>query len=168
MFITSKGKLKTGQLFLALLILISFSSCVHTPSEEEKEVIAVVQQFFDAMAARDSAAAHAVLMPEGRYFSIHEEGSEVFIGGQTHLEFCKGLASSENDFLERMWDQKVLIHGRIAVLWTPYDFHRNGEFSHCGVDAFSLLKTSEGWKIAGTVFTREKTGCEESPLGPPE
>ena len=168
MVITADIRSKMRQLCPTLLLIIIFSSCAHEPSEEEKEVIAVVQQFFNAMAAKDSAAARAIIIPEGRYFSIHEDGSQVVIGGQTHLKFCEYLASTKDDLLERMWDHKVLIHGRIAVLWTPYDFHRNGEFSHCGVDAISLLKTSEGWKMAGAVFTREQTGCEESPLGPPE
>jgi hypothetical protein len=68
--------------------------------------------------------------------------------------------------LERMWDARVLIHGRIAVLWTPYDFHRDGKFSHCGVDAFSLVKTDDGWKIAGFIYTVEPEGCRPSPLGP--
>jgi hypothetical protein len=32
------------------------------------------------------------------------------------------------------------------------------------VDAFSLIKTSEGWKIDGFVYTVEPAGCPESPL----
>jgi len=62
----------------------------------------------------------------------------------------------------------VLIHKEIAVVWTKYDFHREGKFSHCGVDAFNLIKTQEGWKISGIFYTVEKEGCEEGPLGSPE
>jgi hypothetical protein len=36
------------------------------------------------------------------------------------------------------------------------------------VDAFDLVKTPEGWKIAGGVYTVERTGCPPSPLGPPK
>jgi hypothetical protein len=53
------------------------------------------------------------------------------------------------------------------VVWTPYDFHIDGEFSHCGIDAFNMVRTDEGWKIASIVWTVERTGCENSPLGPP-
>ncbi len=45
-----------------------------------------------------------------------------------------------------------MLHGRIAVVWTPYDFHNDGELSHCGIDALSLLMTDEGWKIAGVTY----------------
>jgi hypothetical protein len=67
-----------------------------------------------------------------------------------------------------MWDPLVLVHGRIAVVWAPYDFHINGEFSHCGVDAFTLIKTENGWQIAGAAYTIEPKGCAASPLGPVE
>ena len=56
----------------------------------------------------------------------------------------------------------------LSCRFSPYDFHRNGTFSHCGVDAFSLLKTTDGWKSTGTMYTFERTGCEDHPLGPLE
>ena len=43
----------------------------------------------------------------------------------------------------------------IATVWTPYDFWIDGKFSHCGIDAFDLVKTDEGWKIAGGSYTLE-------------
>lgn len=67
-----------------------------------------------------------------------------------------------------MWDPKIMIHKEIAIVWTKYDFHREGKFSHCGVDAFNLIKAPGGWKISGIIYTVEKEGCEESPLGPPK
>jgi hypothetical protein len=70
--------------------------------------------------------------------------------------------------LERMWDPEVRIQGAIAAVWTRYDFHRDGKFSHCGTDAFNLVKTAEGWKIASAMWTVERTGCVPSPLGPPK
>lgn len=125
-------------------------------------MLATVQRLFDAMAARDSAAAGQVLMPEGRYYSVRDTGAQVAVGGATHKEFAERLAAGKEDMRERMWNPRVLIHGRIAVVWTPYDFHRGGKFSHCGVDAFQLVKTAEGWKIAGFIYTIEQTGCDES------
>lgn len=145
------------------LVLGSASLCAEAQSEE-KAVLAVVQRLFDAMAARDSAAARAVLIPEGRYFSVRENGAQVVVGGATNSEFAERLAAGKEAMLERMFEPRVLVHGRIAMVWTPYDFHRNRKFSHCGVDSFSLLKTSEGWKIAGIVYTVEPSGCPDRPL----
>lgn len=151
------------RLVWALLLTGSASWCAGEPSEE-KAVLAVVQRLFDAMAARDSAAARAVLIPEGRYFSVRENGAQVVVGGATHPQFAERLASGKEAMLERMFEPRVFIHGRIAMVWTAYDFHRNRKFSHCGVDSFSLLRTSEGWKIAGFVYTVEPSNCAERPL----
>jgi len=60
----------------------------------------------------------------------------------------------------------VQVHGPIATVWAPYDIHRNRQFVHCGVDAFTPIRTTAGWKIATVVYTAEPTGCAPSPLGP--
>jgi hypothetical protein len=116
---------------------------------------------------RDADLAQDILLPEGVVFSVRHEDGEKSIRATTHVQIMKSFASSTEKMLERMWEPKVLIHKEIAVVWTKYDFHREGKFSHCGVDAFNLIKTPQGWKIAGIIYTVEKEGCEESPLGPP-
>ena len=136
---------------------------------EETAVVAAVQQLFDAIASGDPAMAEAVLMPEGQLVSVRPgetEGSTV-LRTTTHREFLEQLGTVHEEWLERMWNAKALVHGHIAMVWTPYDFYRGGEFSHCGVDLFNLVRTNEGWKIAGGVYTVERTGCTDSPLGPP-
>jgi hypothetical protein len=64
---------------------------------------------------------------------------------------------------ERMRDKEVVVQvkGRIATVWAPYDLWMNETFSHCGVDAFTLVKSKDGWKIASCSYTIEKTGCGE-------
>lgn len=149
-----------------LLIPILIMSC-STSDPERDEVIAVAQKLFDTIANHDSEAARQLLLPEGTFSFIRAVEGEVNIGTVTHEQFIQGLLSGESrNLLERMWDPTVLIQGRIAILWTHYDFHSDGEFSHCGIDAFSFLKTNEGWKISGITYTVETEGCVESPLGP--
>ena len=148
-----------------LLILIIVSNCSKPRSQEQESIIESVNQFFTALANKDSALARSIMMPEGRFYSVRDDGS---IRTQTHAQFFDRIAEETTDLLERMWNPTVLIQDRIAVVWTSYDFHISGRFSHCGVDAFSLLKTEDGWKIAGTIYTVQKEGCKPSPLGTPE
>jgi hypothetical protein len=153
---------------LVLVASLGFQLSWTSPNSEEKHVIAAVEQFFKALETRDADLARSILMPEGVIFSVREEDGEKNIRATTHEQIIESLASSTEKMLERMWDPKVLIHKEIAAVWTQYDFHREGKFSHCGVDAFNLIKTPEGWKISGIFYTVEKEGCEESPLGPPK
>jgi hypothetical protein len=149
----------------ASLLAWPAATIAQTPTEEDA-VLSVVQQFFDSMTAADKTAAQEVLMPDGQYYGVREDPDSVFIKRRTHRDYLESLAKSSGVALERMWNPTVLIHGPIAAVWVPYDFHLDGEFRHCGVDLFSLVKTDSGWRIAGTVYTIEPDGCEPSPLGP--
>jgi hypothetical protein len=140
----------------------------NSPHSEKNAVVAAVEQFFKALENRDVDLARNILLPEGVIFSVRDEGGQRKIRATTHKQIIDSFRASTERMLERMWEPKVLIHEEIAVVWTKYDFHREGKFSHCGVDAFNLIKTPEGWKISGIIYTVEKEGCEESPLGPPE
>lgn len=136
------------------------------PSQGEREgVLAVVQAFFDTMAAKDVPGAERVLIPEGRFHSVRQQDGKPVIRTFTNLEYLRDLPDRKQAVRERMWDPEVRIHGRIAHVWTPYDFWTDGRFSHCGVDAFDLVNTTEGWKIAGGTYTVEGN-CQPSPLGP--
>ena len=137
------------------------------PSATDRDaVLATVQKFFDTMTSRDVAEATRILLPEGRLFSVRDDRPEPRAQAlQTYLD---GLGKRTETYRERMWEPDVRIHGAITTVWTRYDFWIDGKFSHCGVDAFDLVKTPEGWKIAGGVYTVERTGCPPSPLGPPK
>jgi hypothetical protein len=124
---------------------------------------ATVQKLFDAMASRNADYARTLFTPDAALFSLGANGQAKRMPLD---DFMKVLGSGTAEWKERMWDFKVLVHGPIAVVWGPYDFHLNGVFSHCGYDSFSLLKTGEGWKITYISDTRETEGCQ-NPLGPP-
>jgi hypothetical protein len=48
---------------------------------------------------------------------------------------------------EPIWDAVVQIDDRLATVWVKYELIFNGEFHHCGIDAFELWRSDEGWKI---------------------
>lgn len=131
-------------------------------------VKATVQEFFRSMTARDSAAARRVLLEEdGSYWAVAQSPKGFFAERRTNAAYLANLGKPGPTLLERGWDPTILVHGSIATLWTPYDFHVDGKFSHCGVDAFTLVRSDTGWKIATVVYTIERDGCAPSPLGPP-
>lgn len=157
------------RMLLRVFGVLALAAVPARAQEPEREaVLAVVQEFFDTMTAADSAGARAVMLPEGVSFGVREQADGLFLRSRPNSDYIAGLAGREERVVERMWDPTVLIHERLAVVWTPYDIYVDGEFLHCGVDAFTLLETEEGWKIATGAFTMEPTGCEPSPLGPLE
>jgi hypothetical protein len=155
------------RLFTSGLLCVCF--CVATfaqPSTTERdEVLKVVQAFFDTMTARDVEGARKVLQPQGRFHAMRIRDGKPETRAFSNEEYFSDLSASKTRMQERIWNPEVRVSGTIATVWAPYDFWIDGKFSHCGIDAFDLIKTEEGWKLAGGVYTLESK-CDPSPLGP--
>jgi len=155
-------------LILLLVVQVSGIAAAQAqpvPAAESDAVLKTVQAFFDTMAAKDVDGARRALMPQGAFHAIRERDGKPVIRPFTNEEYLKDLPGMKQALRERMWNPEVRIRGAIASVWTPYDFWIDGKFSHCGVDAFDLIKTEDGWKIAGGAYTVEAK-CDPSPLGP--
>ena len=151
---------------LALLIVTVLPATTGGQAVSEREaVLHVVQAFFDTMTAKDVNLAREILMPQGRFHAANLRGDGRPDRSFAVEEYLADLQASKQAMRERIWNPEVRIQGRIATVWAPYDFWIDGKFSHCGVDAFDLIKTEKGWKIAGGAYTLEAK-CEPSPLGP--
>lgn len=129
---------------------------------DEGDVLKTVQRTFDAMAAHDGVALYEVFLPEATIAGVTPDGRRHVMRGD---EFIRRSVSSQEKIRERIWDAMVSVNADVATLVAPYDFHRNGKFSHCGVDAVTLLKTSAGWRISHIFFTMVREGCPASPFG---
>jgi hypothetical protein len=130
---------------------------------ERQAVLAAVDTFFASMSRRDTDLARAIMLPGSMVYSV-VPGSEP--RSSPDSAFIRSLSSGTSRLRERIWNPRVEIHGPMAEVWTAYDFHVDGKFSHCGIDDFSLVLTPTGWRIASVTYTVERTGCAPSPLGP--
>jgi len=157
-----KSKLLTAFAFTSLWC----ASALADEAADRAAVIQVVVDFFDAMTAKDIDRLGTILTPDGVLYGYRETPDGLQIARPTHEAYLENLASREGELVERFWEPRVMVYGRLATVWTPYDFHVNGTFSHCGINNFSMLQTDDGWKITGVVFSIEVEDCAESPLGP--
>jgi hypothetical protein len=139
-----------------ILLVAPAVLCLSQAPPEERLVLAAVQRFFDAMEKRDPAIARTAVVPEGRYFAIRPDGKTT---SSALAEFLERLPARKERLRERMFEPSVRVHGPLAMVWTAYDFHRDGKLSHCGVDAFTLIKVEGEWKIAALAYTVEPAGC---------
>ena len=140
---------------------------LHAQNTDEQQIISVVEKFFTALGNSDREALLAITVPGSLNIS-----TSVTPDGETRLStldyqgMITALSRSRATPLERYWDATVLVQGSIAVFWAPYDFHVGGEFSHCGIDSFQLVKQEGQWLLSNVSWTRETENCPVSPLGP--
>ncbi len=140
-------------------------------------VLAAVQRLFDAMAARDTSAARALLLPGARFRALRRDTAGAAVdtapappaqpAAQSDTAFLRRLATRRERLLERIWSPAVRVEGPLATVWAAYDLHVDGRWSHCGVDAVTLIRSGAGWRVSGIDYTVQRRGCVPSPLGPP-
>ncbi len=152
-----------------IFYLACSTTTIASAADDETEraaVIGVVETFFEAMTAKDVDRMRRIMTPDGILYGYREGPDGLLVIRPSHNDYLKNLSTSEGELIERFWEPKVMLHDRMAIVWTPYDFYRDGEFSHCGINNFNFLKTEEGWKITGVIFSMERDDCGASPLGP--
>ena len=67
--------------------------------------------------------------------------------------------TTKGDADERITFGAIHIDGALASVWTPYQFYMKGNFSHCGVNSFQLVRVNGVWKIQYLIDTRRKGDC---------
>jgi hypothetical protein len=136
-------------------------------SDQDREVAEVAGAFLAALSATDTGTLSGLLVPQAMIYSVREGPEGPALRAVSREAFLESLGGEDQEFQERMWDPTVMVEGRVAMVWAPYDFHLNGQFSHCGIDVFTLLMGEGGWQVASITYNVVREGCSPSPLGPP-
>jgi hypothetical protein len=151
-------KILTAIIFTMVISLPAFAQ----KSDDEKAALAVVNKMFEMMAAHKPAEIVALHTAEAQLVAVmkNKEGKSVSRTFAAEA-FSKNFAEKRAELKEDMYAPKVEIHNDLALVWGRYVFFVNGKISHCGVNAFHLVRTDAGWRIAGASSSMEPQGCTE-------
>ena len=141
---------------LLFFLFMSVGSLAQTP--DETAVRATIDQMFDGMRKADTTAFKAVFAPNVGLQSIgkDKEGT-VGVRQQDLAGFVAAVGKQKPGALdERLSGYDIKIDGDMAIAWTPYTFYYNSQKSHCGVNAFTLVRLNGVWKIQNIIDTRRK------------
>ncbi len=145
----------------ALVILaavVAAAPAAAQSSADEEAIRDVVTTLFEAMAARDTATMATLFAPGARFAGLGQDG----VAYTTPAEFLSAVAGATGPrWIERTYDTEVRIDGPLASVWTYYTLHLDEQFSHCGYDAFQMLKLGGAWKIVHLADSRRREGCRE-------
>ena len=116
---------------------------------------------FDAMRKGDSTLLRSVFSKSMILQSISNEknGKPVL-----STESIDGLVKDIGTPHAEVYDEKIVfgaikIDGDLACVWAPSKFYVGTQFDHCGVDAFQLFRTADGWKVFSLVHTARTNNC---------
>lgn len=145
-----------------LLLFVSLISGLgmYAQTSDEEAVIAVIETFFESLEKLDSNLYKQTLELDGQVWSTNHLKDTVRYRLR-HFEDMGMFERKDMKLFEKALSYEIKIQTDLAMAWVPYEFYLNDEFSHCGVDIFTLRKKDGAWKIITAAYTVEKDGCEE-------
>jgi hypothetical protein len=147
----------------ALSLLIIFNATSQIVNPEALTVEKVVHRLFEGMQKGDSALLHSTFSDKVTLatISLNKDGSTKLTHEDSIQDFLNAVASPHKDvWYEETWNYTTQIDGAFAQVWCDYAFYLGNQFSHCGVDAFQLVKINNEWKIFHLADTRRREGCK--------
>jgi hypothetical protein len=121
-------------------------------------IVGIAKTLFDGMRTHDTVMIRSAFAPGALMGGVPRPGQPVKFESIDGFLAQAGRPGPSWD--EQIYDPEVRIDGGLATLWVFYTFALGEKFSHCGVDAFQLVRTNQGWKISALSDTRRTTGCE--------
>jgi hypothetical protein len=158
--------MKINKVILNCLFLFGFVLSVQSQNDTQLKDSTLIHELiislFDGMREADSAKVSSAFHKEVKmYTSFTDKNGQLVLKEGTLASFLNAVGTPHDEIWdEKIWGVKISIDGGIAQVWADYAFYISKEFSHCGVDAFHLVKQASGnWKIIHLMDTRRKEGC---------
>ena len=125
---------------------------------QNQDVQKTVETFFEAFHAKDTVKLKSICSDKIILQSIQENANGGKLSDELASEFYKSIASipANFNFKEKILSYSIQMDGTMAHAWTPYEFYINDKLSHKGVNAFTLFKENDVWKIIYVIDTRRK------------
>jgi hypothetical protein len=151
---------KTVLIFL--LIAMFAASAFTQKAGDSKEALAVVNKMFAEMEAHNPAGILALYTKEAQLAAVIKTREGKSVTRTFPVEaFSKNFAEKKNEIKEDMYDPQVKIFGDLALIWGRYVFFVDGKISHCGINAFHLVRTETGWLVANASTTIDPNSCTD-------
>ena len=149
--------------FLFVVFLFLTSRLLGQNPDPYKSVRAPIDRLFLGMARGDSAMVHSCFAAQVTMATISKgKTGQPSIRYENGIkDFLKAVGTPRAESLnETIWDLKMNVDGDFAQAWANYALFIGKQFSHCGVDAFHLIRGTDGqWRIFHLADTRQKEGC---------
>jgi hypothetical protein len=149
--------------FFILLTMLFFIGGPVAAQTAEDSVKATINKMFAGMKNADGSLLKASFSDSVIFQSIarNKEGN-IIIRNESAADFISSISKlAPGDADERITFETIKVDGPLAIAWTPYQFYYKGQFSHCGVNSFQLVRMNGEWKIQYIIDTRRKAGCPQ-------
>jgi hypothetical protein len=145
--------------FLALGLVFS-SSHIQAQSTEDS-IKYVINELFNGMREANKEKVRGVFLDSAimHTFGVNREGVTI-IRKETVDRFIESIGNyKEGEMDEKIRFEQILVDAPMAMVWTPYKFYFRKNFTHCGVNLFTMVRQQGVWKIQNITDTRYRGKC---------
>jgi hypothetical protein len=145
-----------------IFLILTIVSTTVFAQNDETAVKQTINRLFEGMKKPDTAMIRSAftINPILQTVVKNKEG-KVSIVSEFLDSFLVSISKPHTEIYdERISFDAIKIDGELAMVWAPYKFYIGEKFSHCGVDAFQLVKINNEWKIQYLIDTRRRVGCD--------
>jgi hypothetical protein len=147
------------KVFVLFACSICFALSAHSQTAADS-IKHSIENLFTAMKNSDTALLKKCFADSAVMQTIvRDRAGATSVRNEAVSEFTKAVANMVKG-AERITFDIIKIDGPLASVWTPYKFYFNGQFSHCGVNSFQMVRERGQWKIQYIIDTRRRQGCE--------
>lgn len=141
--------------YLGLAVALALSlSAKGRAASENKDVLAPVQAFLDALSRQDRAGMMAQVAP-GVEIMSERKGELRRLDVEALADRLAGFKGRQ--ISEPIYDPVIHVDQTIAVVWARYTFAIDGKVDHCGTDVITLMKIQGKWTIVGLADNARET-----------
>lgn len=143
---------------ICLSVLLLFGFQCFAQDFDKQEIRNTIETFFEGFHHRDTVLLHQVCADKLILQSIEENANGNKLTEEPQKFFYRSIASMPQTlkYNEQILSYAIQVDGTMGHAWTPYEFYLNGKLSHKGVNAFTLFKEKDRWKIIYIIDTRRK------------
>ncbi len=157
---------------LACGVLLALAPATSAAQSDSATVVATLDRFLRALYVRDTAAMKAEFDADARMTLLRPDpNGGVRVVALTADGFVKAATNPNGPALdEPLRNLRVFVDGDLASVWGEYQVRVAGAVSHCGYDAFHLVRRGGVWRILNVSDTFRREGCgapwTSSPIDP--
>ena len=155
---------------IAAQTLPTASAQTHTAADHHAQVDAIEQvimkQYHTAILAHDGAALSALFLPDANLW-LNVLTDSAYARAQVksptarkvrvsnYQDFAKLVSTTPKSFDPEHSNLVMHTDGTIAVVYFDFVFNVDGKANNRGSETWQLVKTTDGWHVASTIYSSE-------------
>jgi len=146
---------------LVLAVTVCLAPVGLEAQSDSAQVVGTLGRMLGALYAKDAPALRAEMDSAARMTLLRPApGGGVRVAVLTAEAFIQAAMSPSGPALDEPIRIKSLtVDGDLATVWAEYQVRIDGAVSHCGHDAFHLVRRNGAWRVLTVADTFRREGC---------